>query len=284
VRVCYHDGAVGFLAAADPFFRSDPFSANVIAVVADRIATGMQPDSGDNLWVTVEDGTGKVLGVVMHTPPHAVFLSRMPDEAAAAVAHALADAGREVPGANGACDATTSFARVWTARTGQPSVLVTAMRMYRLGELRRPAQTPGAAIVANEPGDAALVAEWLAAFHDEAQPHAPILDWVGIAERLVAAAQVHLWLDASSPVALAAVSAPVVGVVRVGPVYTPPRFRRNGYGAAVTAAATAAALAEGAEQVVLYTDLGNPTSNSIYQAIGFEPDHNAEEISFRRTE
>jgi predicted GNAT family acetyltransferase len=60
-------------------------------------------------------------------------------------------------------------------------------------------------------------------------------------------------------------------------VYTPPAYRRRGYGAAVTAHATAAALAAGAEHVVLYTDLSNPTSNSIYQKIGFVPDHEAEE-------
>jgi predicted GNAT family acetyltransferase len=64
-------------------------------------------------------------------------------------------------------------------------------------------------------------------------------------------------------------------------VYTPPAFRRRGYGTAVTAHATANALAHGAEHVVLYTDLANPTSNSIYQKIGFVPDHDAEERAFR---
>jgi predicted GNAT family acetyltransferase len=54
-------------------------------------------------------------------------------------------------------------------------------------------------------------------------------------------------------------------------VYTPVESRRRGYGAAVTAACTADALANGAQEVVLFTDLDNPTSNAIYQAIGFEP-------------
>ena len=39
----------------------------------------------------------------------------------------------------------------------------------------------------------------------------------------------------------------------------------------MTTAASADALARGADQVVLYTDLANPTSNAIYQAIGFVP-------------
>jgi predicted GNAT family acetyltransferase len=57
-------------------------------------------------------------------------------------------------------------------------------------------------------------------------------------------------------------------VARIGPVYTPPEYRGHGYGSAVTAAATAAVLAAGAVPV-LYTDLANPTSNKIYQAIGY---------------
>ena len=63
-------------------------------------------------------------------------------------------------------------------------------------------------------------------------------------------------------------------------MYTPPALRRRGYGAAVTAHATASALADGAAHVVLYTDLANPSSNSIYQQIGFAPDHDAEERAF----
>jgi predicted GNAT family acetyltransferase len=31
------------------------------------------------------------------------------------------------------------------------------------------------------------------------------------------------------------------------------------------------ALADGAEEVLLYTDPGNPVSNSIYQRIGYRP-------------
>jgi predicted GNAT family acetyltransferase len=77
--------------------------------------------------------------------------------------------------------------------------------------------------------------------------------------------------DAGAPVSLAARTATAAGVARVAPVYTPADQRRRGYGAAVTAACTADALARGASEVVLFTDLANPTANSIYQSIGFRP-------------
>jgi RimJ/RimL family protein N-acetyltransferase len=65
-----------------------------------------------------------------------------------------------------------------------------------------------------------------------------------------------------------------------GPVYTPPAHRRHGYAAAVTANATATALEKGAAQVVLYTDVDNPTSNSVYMSIGYVADHDATERRF----
>jgi predicted GNAT family acetyltransferase len=63
----------------------------------------------------------------------------------------------------------------------------------------------------------------------------------------------------------------VAGVVRLGPVYTPPAERRRGFGGAVTAAVSQAALVAGATDVVLFTDLANPTSNALYQRLGYRP-------------
>jgi predicted GNAT family acetyltransferase len=59
-------------------------------------------------------------------------------------------------------------------------------------------------------------------------------------------------------------------VVRVGAVYTPPVLRGRGYATAVTTALTNEQAARG-RRCVLYTDAANPTSNSIYQRIGYRP-------------
>ncbi len=281
MRVDFHVGPRQFLAAAESLLRSDPFSTNVIAVVAARVAGGDEPDSEHHLWATIGDSEGHIVGAGMHTPPHHLFVSRMPAAAAQSLAHAVADTGRDLPGVNGAVEATGKFAESWLARTGRTSTVITAMRMYRLGHLLWPHGVTGEGVAANSSRDVELVASWLAVFHDEAQTHAPVLNWDAIAERRVASGLVHLWRAEDTVVSLAAVSAPAAGVARVGPVYTPPAYRRRGYGAAVTAKATAAALSAGAEHVVLYTDLANPTSNSIYQRIGYMPDHDAEERAFR---
>jgi predicted GNAT family acetyltransferase len=79
-----------------------------------------------------------------------------------------------------------------------------------------------------------------------------------------------IWDDAGGPVSMAMLRAPSAGVSRIGPVFTPRNSRGRGYGSAVTAAAAGLALRGGVDEVVLFADLDNPTSNHIYQDIGFE--------------
>ena len=251
----------------------------MIATVTTRIASGALGNSSDNAWLTVEEDGSRVVGLAMHTPPHNMFLSRMPENAAFVLAREVAHSGRKPSGVNGVLGSTTAFARAWEETTGHPSIVVRETRMYRLVELHVPSAA-GQADRAEASQDLGVVTEWLAAFHDEAQPHAPVDDWTAVAQRRMNAGELHLWRVDGEPVAVAGVSRAVAGVARVGPVYTPQTSRGNGYGSSVTAAATSAALTEGAQHVVLYTDLANPISNSIYQNIGYQPDHDAEERAF----
>jgi len=79
-----------------------------------------------------------------------------------------------------------------------------------------------------------------------------------------------LWEADGKPVSVAGLTRRAAGMVRVGPVYTPPELRGHGYASAATAEVSQAALAAGAEEVLLYTDLANPVSNAIYQRLGYQ--------------
>jgi len=61
------------------------------------------------------------------------------------------------------------------------------------------------------------------------------------------------------------------GTLAAGPVHTPPERRRQGYAGAVATAVSQVALDDGADHVVLFTDLANPTSNALYQRLGYRP-------------
>ena len=55
---------------------------------------------------------------------------------------------------------------------------------------------------------------------------------------------------------------------RIGAVYTPEEKRRHGYAGACVAELSQQIL-DGGHHPILYTDLGNPVSNSIYGRIGY---------------
>jgi predicted GNAT family acetyltransferase len=142
------------------------------------------------------------------------------------------------------------------------------VRLFRLGGLVPPDPVPvGRARVAREP-DRALMCRWYQAFLDE----------LGETDGDVAAAVddrmgydgIMVWEVDGEPVSMAAHTRPIAGMVRVGPVYTPPDARRHGYAAGVTAAVSERARAVAGE-VLLFTDLANPTSNGIYRRLGYVP-------------
>ena len=62
---------------------------------------------------------------------------------------------------------------------------------------------------------------------------------------------------------------PAYGVSRVGPVFTPREYRGHGYASYAVAELTRRGLQDGI-RMCLFTDQANPTSNKIYEAMGYE--------------
>jgi predicted GNAT family acetyltransferase len=139
------------------------------------------------------------------------------------------------------------------------------MRLFRLDELVPPDGVLGEARAATI-ADRGLIVRWYHAFGAEAGALGADLEEA--ADRALDSGRVWLWCVGGNPVSLAARRQPEAGSARVGPVYTPPAERGHGYGSAVTAVATQDILDLGAIPV-LFTDLANPTSNKIYQQLGY---------------
>jgi hypothetical protein len=147
----------------------------------------------------------------------------------------------------------------------------TSERLYRVDRLRAPIGVGGASRAA-EPGEVDLITAWYTAFTVEA--HGGVPSHVDAREQVTASVRGRrclLWVDGGgTPVSMAVLRPPEAGVSRIGPVFTPPEERAHGYGSAVTAGA-ARTILDAAAVPVLYADRANPTSNRIYQAIGFRP-------------
>ena len=77
--------------------------------------------------------------------------------------------------------------------------------------------------------------------------------------------------DEGQLVAMAMSARPLKHSITVSAVYTPPEHRQRGYATALVARLSQHLLDMGYEFINLFTDLENPTSNSIYQKIGYRP-------------
>jgi predicted GNAT family acetyltransferase len=132
-----------------------------------------------------------------------------------------------------------------------------------------------------EEGDRKLVIAWMNAFVEEALHQTMPEEAEHWLERTLDGPDsgVVLWID-GEPVSFAGYGGRTPNGIRVGPVYTPPELRRRGYASALTAELTRMLLAGGRTFCFLFTDLANPTSNSIYQRIGYEPVSDADQWSF----
>ncbi|MEV3919395.1 GNAT family N-acetyltransferase [Actinomadura coerulea] len=248
--------------------RADPVANTVPLTVTKAIRTqgpGLYPEALFGWWTA----GGDVAGTCVWTGAYPVMLSAMPAPAVPELAEALAEREPEIPGVNGTAEAAEGFAAAWTRRTGSPARVARRARLHRLAGLVLPDPPPDGAARVADGGDRELVRDWYAAFHQDAGGHGDPNP--ALVDGRLAEGGIVLWEAGGRPVALAGRTPAVAGTARVAPVYTPAEHRRRGYGAAVTAAVTRAAEDSGAAEVVLFTDLANPTSNGVYHRLGYRP-------------
>ena len=164
--------------------------------------------------------------------------------------------------------------------SGQSAHLVLRQRSYCAEQALEPEGIAGAMRPVEE-RDRELVLGWMDAFVAEALPEAPPEDSSRWLERRAADPDsgTVIWED-GEPVSMGGYGGLTPNGIRVGPIYTPPELRRRGYGTALTAAITRMLLEGGRRFCFLFTDLANPTSNSIYQRIGYRPVTDVDQWSF----
>ena len=247
---------------------ADPVRATVLGSIVAEVRAGTAPEA----WCAVRQGTDALV-VRSHRQFPALFTSGW-DGSDLDAAIALV---RELPDLIGVSGPVETVDAAVAALADRAPSHRTGMRLFRLDQLTPPRDVPGEARAASA-DDRDLLVDWYAAFSEEA--HAMLRDPTQFVDRALATGRVWLWWDDGRPVSLAARRAPESGSARIGPVYTPPALRGHGYASAVTAAATADILDIGAIPV-LFTDLANPTSNKIYQLLGYYPVEDRAQISFR---
>ena len=276
MEVRVFDDPAAFLEETGPLLLEDEARHNLMLGLASTLRDHPERYPDFSLWLVEQNG--EPVGAALRTSPHNLVLARARDDKAIeALAQAVDD---ELPGVVGALPEVEQFADAWAARHDVTPQRRVAQGVFALERVEPVRGVPGAMRIATA-ADRPTLLEWFLAFGIEALPH-PDEERLTreVDHRLSAAdAGVVLW-ENDGAVSLAGFGGPTPNGIRIGPVYTPPELRGHGYASALVADLSSSLLAGGRRFCFLYTDLANPTSNRIYERIGYVRVCESAEIEF----
>jgi predicted GNAT family acetyltransferase len=265
--------ARAFLDSAGPFLAEHEAEHNLLFGIAATVITDPDRAMTAPPYFAAVRRDDDVVGAALMTPPFNLVVSLIDDPEAVPALAADLERGRvHVPGITGPVEVARAFNDLWADRHSVTAQRSVAERIYRAARIVPPRAVPGSTRIATAV-DRELLVAWVGAFLAEATDRAEAGQAIELVDGALRSGSrtFYLWEHDGRPVSMAAVTGPTPNGIRIGPVYTPPAERGHGFASAVTAAASQAQLDAGRRFVFLFTDLANPTSNKIYQAIGYEP-------------
>jgi predicted GNAT family acetyltransferase len=285
MRICSFDDPAAFREAADPLLSAEPALNNLTLGILSTLIGHPETYPVFHLWLA--EMAGDPVGACLRTDPYKVVLAEPAEpEAIDALCDVVVAALPDAPGVVANLPWSDRFVERWCGTTGDRAWKVLAQGVYALTSVRDPRPAFGS----HRPcwaADRDLVRSWIRDFHTEALAHEPydprrterVLD-----VRLADADDQGMWfweVD-GEPVSLVGFGRAGEGGTRIGPVFTPRRFRGRGYASNLVAELSRWALSSGTPACFLYTDLGNATSNGIYVALGYEQVAESAEYAFVR--
>jgi len=229
-------------------------------------------------YMAVVEDQGHIQQILLRTPPFPVLVDFRTQAPSSEVVEVVIDGlrsayGDELSGMTGDTGIVKAYAQAWGRATGLCPEIRTAMRIYRLDEVKPVRDVQGRLKWAG-PEDRETISAWFRAFQKEALGEE-------VEEKRLSTTVHHyltgdagrrglaLWEVSGRPVSMAGYSGPTPHGIRISAVYTPPDFRRQGYASACVATLSQYLLDLRYQFCFLFTDLANPTSNHIYQEIGY---------------
>ncbi len=230
----------------------------------------------DFMLATLTAPSGELAGAALRTAPYNLILSHLTPQGHASLpqlAALLRSLDDTLPGVTASTAEAHAFASAWQAQTGKSCTIEMQQMIYELRTVIPPTGIREGRLHPVEPTHLELLTDWHHGFMRDAFVHTvPDRDasrrW---AEMTLStnARRIFFWMVNGTPVSMVGATGPTPNGIRIGPVYTPPALRGHGYASAATAALSQKMLDEGRTLCFLYTDAANPTSNKIYQAIGY---------------
>jgi uncharacterized protein len=236
--------------------------------IVGRLVAGMTTSAiGDELarprlW-TVEDGDNLV-AVAIQTLADTMIVSGGSGPAMSMLARHLKDKNWDGQYLVGSAPAIGELVNEYASLSRRQQKLELRCWTMEVREVVDPMPVPGSIHECGQ-ADFDLLKQWTAAFSRAIGEED---DGARMAGNLLKDRRVFFWID-GGPRAMAAWAGPTPNGIRINFVYTPPEFRRRGYASNLVAQLSRQLLAQGRKFCFLNADQANPTSNHIYESIGY---------------
>lgn len=268
MKLVQFENAKNLLAAAREYLCQKEAEYNLILGFSELQAKNENQIDPNQYFAVYQDSV--LLGVALLSPLN-LILTSMPQKVLGYLAEQLFAKKLKVKAVLGPDQSSINFAQLWKQISGLEYKNGMFQLIYQLDTLKQIDLPKGHFQLADE-SHIPLVGKWWKDFADEAIPQDEVTMDKALAgaERIVKSKSLYLWFNEHhQPVSMCgAVRRTVYGVV-IALVYTPTEFRKKGYGSAVTFETSRTLLKSGYQFCALYTDEKNPTSNKIYQDMGY---------------
>jgi uncharacterized protein len=220
----------------------------------------------------------QIVGAGWMTPPHPLGLTDLPAASIALIVEHASSLEDPVSAVVAPKATAIAFEHAWLEARGCSVASRIAQRIFQLTSVVEPPKVEGSFRRATE-ADRSILEAWHHAFLVDCG----LGDGTGASKACELGLQTgsrYVWQVGEEIVAMVGFGGETPSGIRISWVYTPPAKRRHGYATALVAAMSQKLLDEGRKFCFLYTDLANPTSNGIYQKIGYQPVCDSMHITF----
>lgn len=222
----------------------------------------------------VSDNDKNILLAIMTPPQNMIIVGADNNKTAEAIKvliEYLSANSIDIPGIIGDKVIVEKFKEQWLNQREVEAELFMAQRIFKLSNLDKVAIAPGR-FRKVQLDDLEVIKDWYIKFcqeclskevkEEEAKNHV---------REAIESGSYYGWEKDGGLVSVAARARNIKNAVAINFVYTPKNYRGRGYASSTVAKLSKKLLDEGYKHCCLFTDLANPTSNSIYKKIGYKP-------------
>jgi len=276
MRAIFYEDANEFYDLVYPFLLNHEVENGLLFRISNslKINTQTYGKSPPLMFSIIENETIKLISVM--TPPFDLLISYTTDlNSIEILVEELLKRKVSIPGVLSFNEAADKFTKLWCKGNSLESKLLRRERIYKLTKVSEETLGNKQFSVATKPHQPTVL-KWAREMMIEALLEVTEEELLRNNNNLKDEfkhknSQIFLLFEDKVPVSMARMAGKTPHGHSINLVYTPPSLRGNGYATECVAKLSKHLLEEGSEYCFLFTDLSNPTSNNIYQKIGFRP-------------